>query len=279
VSSELTVNSSYEREKENHVTFWSSQTLEANLAQLIPSGGAPIVDCNAITMTVGKNYYVTPRWSDGDSGTRTVHLLDQGEAIAIPPGQFGFLETAETIKLDGRVMGFISFKATYKMKGLVNVSGFHVDPGWEGPLKFALYNAGPNPIHIQQGMPLFLLWIANLDEPSKMQRTKASSDDDFVRMVNGVSGSVNSGYDLSDRITTLELKQAATNEQIAWIKGIGLALAVGVSLMFVRFLLDESSTKPPATGSSHAESTVEALPSQAQQSDGADEPIPVQPEK
>lgn len=186
---------------------------------------------------MGNNSYVTPRWSADDSVTQTVRVLADGETVTIPPGQFGFLETSETVALPTTVMGFISFKATYKMQGLVNVSGFHVDPGWNGPLRFALFNAGPNPIHLKQGMQLFLLWIANLDESTDKCRKKPSSPDDFIRMVNGVSGSVNSGYDLSDRVAALEMDQVRTKEQISFIKGVGLALVGGVALMLLRFLL------------------------------------------
>lgn len=72
-----------------------------------------------------------------------------------PPGQFAFILAEETVRVPPSAMAFISMRATFKMKGLVNVSGFHVDPGWNGPLIFAVHNAGPGPVHLQRGLPLF----------------------------------------------------------------------------------------------------------------------------
>jgi dCTP deaminase len=93
-------------------------------------------------------------------------------------------------------MGFISIKATYKLKGLVNVSGFHVDPGWSGPLIFAVFNAGPAPVHLQRGLPLFLLWIADLDEPSEKRKTKHGPDGIPPTAINNITGVVDSIYAL-----------------------------------------------------------------------------------
>jgi dCTP deaminase len=45
--------------------------------------------------------------------------------------------TEEIIRVPKEAMAFISMRATFRMKGPVNVSGFHADPGWEGPLIFA----------------------------------------------------------------------------------------------------------------------------------------------
>ncbi len=41
--------------------------------------------------------------------------------------------------------------------------GLHVDPGFSGPLKFAVFNAGPSTICVKQGEESFLIWYADLD--------------------------------------------------------------------------------------------------------------------
>ena len=41
--------------------------------------------------------------------------------------------------------------------------GFHVDPGYEGRLVFAVFNAGSVPIVVKQEEPTFLLWYVSLD--------------------------------------------------------------------------------------------------------------------
>ena len=50
--------------------------------------------------------------------------------------------TKESIEVPLDALGLISIRSKYKLKGLINVSGFHVDPGFRGSLVFAVYNAG-----------------------------------------------------------------------------------------------------------------------------------------
>lgn len=50
---------------------------------------------------------------------------------------------------------------------LVNVSGFHVDPGFKGKLVFSVYNAGASQISLEKGEPCFLIWFAELSEKEK----------------------------------------------------------------------------------------------------------------
>jgi len=61
-----------------------------------------------------------------------------GKQIAIPPGQLALLITEEEVAIPTNRIGFISIKFTAKMRGLINVSGFHVDPGFKGKLKFSV---------------------------------------------------------------------------------------------------------------------------------------------
>ena len=154
------------------MAFWSSQRLETHLNILVGHENRGAVDCNAITMRVGREIYITPGLEQVAPGSHTKQILPHDGPIAIPPGQFAFLQTEEIVTIPPEVMGFISIKATFKSKGLVNVSGFHVDPGWSGSLIFAVFNAGPATIHLQRGMDLFLLWIADLDEPSEKRKQK-----------------------------------------------------------------------------------------------------------
>ena len=60
-------------------------------------------------------------------------------------------------------IAFISIRASIKFKGLINVSGFHVDPGFRGQLRFAVYNAGSSEIDLDQDERVFMIWFADLD--------------------------------------------------------------------------------------------------------------------
>ena len=46
------------------------------------------------------------------------------------------------------------------MQGLVNISGFHVDPSHQGRLVFAVNNVGPSDIRLQLEEPTFTIFFA-----------------------------------------------------------------------------------------------------------------------
>jgi dCTP deaminase len=182
------------------MAFWSSQRVERELHRIVGHEDRDLVDCNAITMRVGGEIYITPGLEQAAPSSHTKQLLQPGQPIAIPPGQFAFLLTEEVVTIPAEAMGFISIKATFKLKGLVNVSGFHVDPGWSGPLIFAVFNAGPATVHLQRGMELFLLWIAQLDEASEKRKEKPGPPGIPPAMINNISGVVDSIYALEKRL-------------------------------------------------------------------------------
>jgi dCTP deaminase len=91
----------------------------------------------------------------------------EGKYLRIPPGQFALLCTLESLDIPHNAMGFISVKTSEKIKGLINVSGFHVDPGFKGHLKFSVYNAGNRLICLDYGSECFLLWLCSIDRETK----------------------------------------------------------------------------------------------------------------
>lgn len=200
------------------MAFWSSQKLEAHLPRLTDNPDATMIDCNALTLRVGPEYYVTPGLEHPSPGTHTKQSLDIGQGMAIPPGQFAFLLTEEKITIPPEMMGFISVKATYKLKGLVNVSGFHVDPGWSGRLIFTVFNAGPSTIHLERRLAVFLLWIADLDAPSERRKGAPGHEGIPPAIIGNITGVVDSIYALEKRV---EKNIADTSEkQDAEIKKI-----------------------------------------------------------
>lgn len=244
------------------MSFWSHQTLLANLAQIVHSGERPKVDANSIELTLGSKVYISPSWHEKSPLKKTIHQYENDDCFTIPPGQFGFLQTAQNISIPPTVMGFISLKSSKKMLGLVNVSGFHVDPGWNGPLTFAVFNAGPSPVHLKVGMELFLLWIADLDQETTKPRTKIFSKDHFLDTVNGVSGSVKSGYDLQAKLEQLDRKV----EFHRYVFSILMIILLGITGRYIwssmstperhtseSSIADKSSVKYPAYGQTQKE--------------------------
>ena len=103
------------------------------------------IDCAAYTLRVGSEVFISPSTAV-EAATKTKLLLKEDEGFAIPPpGQFALVLTEESVEVPKSAVAFISMKARIKFKGLVNVSGFHVDPGYHGKLLFAIYNANASP--------------------------------------------------------------------------------------------------------------------------------------
>jgi len=194
------------------MAFWSSQTLEKRIGQLIDPPDANMIDCNAITLRIGTEIYITPEVAQAH--TQTKQRLRNNQGFLIPPGQFAFLMTEEVVRVPPETMAFISMKTTFKKKGLVNVSGFHADPGWEGPLIFAVFNAGPASVHLHRGLPLFLIWYADLDHPSEERKKNPGSREIPAVTINNLTGGVNSLNVLDVKLTEEAQRRREEDEKL-----------------------------------------------------------------
>ena len=219
------------------MSFWTSQQLEARLPHLIKGFSSSKIDCNAYTLTVGDQIYVSPTDRAPDPSSVTIRRIDPGGAFVVPPGQFAFLITSETIRVPIDAMAFISMKAKLKFRGLVNVSGFHVDPGYEGKLVFSVFNAGPTDVHLCQGQDCFLIWYSSLEGESEKHKIGIGSTAISTDLINTLPGEVQSFAgllrklsDVEERLTSrlnvLEPKQAALDGAIRFTIGLLVAFVV-----------------------------------------------------
>lgn len=160
--------------------FWSGETL-CDYVETSPSGShlkKEAVEFASIRLSIGEEVYVTPIGT-ADPKYRTKRRLKDREAFEIPPGQLAFITTEETVTVPSNAIAFISMrsKAT-KFAGLINVSGFHVDPGYSGKLIFVVFNAGPASIHAARGDQWFVIFFADLDRAST--KYIRNSKDDYA---------------------------------------------------------------------------------------------------
>ncbi len=184
--------------------FWSGETLKERLPHLIEPFEQSRVDCAAYTLSVGPEVYVSPSSQETDPMAVTVCQLARIKAFTIPPGQLAFLLTEETVTIPDDALAFISIRAKIKFRGLVNVSGFHVDPGYSGQLTFAVFNAGPIPIHLKRGQELFLIWYAGLDRKTNLKKKDTAPEGLNTEIITGVAGKLQSFSSLSTKITDVD---------------------------------------------------------------------------
>jgi dCTP deaminase len=212
--------------------FWCSETLTARVNDLVPKAcGKTRVDRVAIELCLGHEVFIT-----GQSTKRSVQPQEQ---ISIPAGQMALLLTEERIKIPADAMGFISMKSGVKLHGLVNISGFHVDPGYDGHLVFSVFNSGPVSVPLTRGEPLFMLFVCSLDSATAnlydgARQGLTTITDEMVRGLQGTFPSPTALQkqigimqgNVTDEIARVETKIAS----IKWWAGIiGVILGVVLS--------------------------------------------------
>lgn len=220
------------------MAFWRGETIAAQGDAIVSPFDKNAIDCNAYTLSMGDLWYCT---SDGVSPKFSKpETLEDGDIFVIPPGQFAFLRTKETVTIPDTAMAFISMKATFKFEGLINVSGFHVDPGYHGRLLFSTYNAGPSHVYLREGMGLFLIWFADLDQKTQKTRTGGEKElsTDLVRKM----GPILSLQSVSEAIYKIEFK--VTVQYTIFAFAVAFFTAIFFAL-FSHWLDTPASPSPP----------------------------------
>ena len=205
--------------------FWSTETLKARLPALIDGFVLGNVETASYTLTIGEEVFISPIEASSGALSQTVKRLAIDECFTIPPGQFANLITSETVAVPNDALALISIKFQIKGRGLVNVSGFHVDPGYKGRLVFTVFNAGPAPIHLRRGQPTFLIWYASLDQPTSDVRDLAIKPPltqiDQTRII---SGEVPSYAGLRERIRAVEESQKVHTAIAAFLVSVAFLM-------------------------------------------------------
>jgi dCTP deaminase len=161
------------------------------------------------------------------SSKESVKCLDGNESVTIEPGDFALMLTEERLSLPTTHMGMITLRLRYKALGLINVSGFHVDPGYTGHLIFAVYNAGPRPVTVRRGDPLFKI-IFNKMDGEESPPTEKGYESIPADLMTSLQGPPVSAHALKQEVETLKEKVrlliAAVGSLAATIIGAGIAL-------------------------------------------------------
>lgn len=225
------------------MSFWSSERLRKRreLENLIVPWDEDRVQHGAYELSLGPEAFITTK------GTKTRLDVAKQKQVVIPPGQFGLLLTEETVSIPQDAIGFISIKFSIKQRGLVNVSGFHVDPGFTGRLKFAVYNAASQNIVLSYKAPVFMIWLSDLTGSSadKYDGNHSNqieiSDEDVMK----IQGKVASPGALKRQIDGLR-------NEIRVIEVLLFGILLAIVGAFAKSCIDKPSqpTAPAATSSS-----------------------------
>lgn len=250
------------------MAFWSGAKLRTEVAkqEIVKPFDKNKIDCSAYTLTLGAEAFVSPSFGDNlqenlkqSLAQPSIELVGGreiakgGGEVVIPPGQFAFLLTEEIIQVPKEVMGFISLKSSAKFQGLINVSGFHVDPGFAGRLIYSVFNAGPSALHFSRGDDLFLLWLTDLDGRAvkPFYKEKPGYVDIPSSLVSQVSRETYSLQSLSDQVDQL-------SDQVKLFKALASGAAAGLALMIA--VLTYIGLQPASPSESVAPVTEVPLP-------------------
>ena len=110
-------------------------------------------------LRLGEEYFLIGEDFPGKLDDEQVYLI-------LRPGQFAFLTSYEVLNIPFNLLGFITLRSTYKNQGLVNISGFHVDPTFSGRLRFAVQNVGPSDLRLRYKEHTFTIFFAKVDAQS-----------------------------------------------------------------------------------------------------------------
>jgi dCTP deaminase len=169
-------------------------------------------------LRLGEEVYVT-------TDKLPVRLSSTNDTIAIQPGEFGILMTHEYIHVPTNFVGLISLRFSFKKEGLINISGFHVDPGFTGRIIFSVFNTGPRSVVLRLKDPVFMIMFEQLNDAAtayagvfKQQRHIP------IDIVTSLAGQSVNVVSLDGRVKSLE-------NTLRILEGILIAL-VGVALTY-----------------------------------------------
>ena len=82
---------------------------------------------------------------------------DSATSLNLDAGDFALVLTKELVKLPLNIAGSIGMRSTLARRGLILLHGMQIDPGFEGHLRFGLYNASPRRITLDYADDLCMI--------------------------------------------------------------------------------------------------------------------------
>lgn len=205
------------------------ERINLHLSNSQPSSG-PLFDDFDANLLNGMAYDLRVGHQAYLSSKKLPERLDVSESgmLRIEPGDFATLVTHEYIYVPPNLMAFISVRMMYKRKGLVNISGFHVDPNFRGRIFFTVYNAGPREVVLQYKQPAFMIIFEEIDRAFPKKGTEYDGQTELrPEFVAELGGTSVSPRNLDDRLRRLEDR----------INDVVLPVAVGLIISLVALVV------------------------------------------
>lgn len=207
--------------------FLSDADIEARQGELFPGQTIPAgrIAGASVDLCLGAHYYLS-------SEAVPKVLTGEDPYLRIPRGDFALLMTDERVQLPPDMLALITMKlGVAKARGLINVSGFHVDPGFEGALTYAVYNAGPSDITVKYRDPLFQIFFSQLSSTAKKpydgdMKGRTELPTEMVAKI--ASGDPVNPVNLDKRLRQLELKATMLTAGLAILAAPLVAYIIGV---------------------------------------------------
>jgi dCTP deaminase len=187
--------------------FLTDKEIKARSKQFFPKGYVAEQAIGAsYDLSLGEEVYI----SGEDSPKK---LSKSSPFISLPRGQFALLMTKEYVKMPKDHFGLISVRFWKKAQGLINVSGFHVDPGFEGKILFSVFNAGPSDVVLRYGEPTFMIFFYKLRENvgRKYEGEMLEQENLPTKLVTSLKGTSASLSDVDKRT-----RELAINIRVHW---------------------------------------------------------------
>lgn len=168
--------------------------------------------------------------SNNDSKT----VLSPRNSLHLQAGDFALVLTKEKVKFPLDMAGNIGMRSWLARKGLMLLAGMQVDPGFEGHLRFGLYNASPRAITLDDGDALCMLEFHRLSGavehppariPELLEGTLPEVDRDFLRSLETTSLS-----DLSQNVRSLTQSVTFLTKLMTWFL-LPLIIAIFAGLL------------------------------------------------
>ena len=213
------------------VGFLGKQELEANWDMIFPRVDcAPEVD-KPSEADWGKNpasidLHLGPEHFTTELGS-TKRLTPDRPLVTVARGHFALLMTREHIEMPSNVLGFITMRYGYKRQGIINVSGFHVDPGFRGHLIYAVYNAGPSDLQFKLDDAVFSIFFSRLASTPSEKLIREPQESISRDSVNDLSGGRSSSIvAVEARVAQLEVFRSVAIGAFIAIAAPGVFLAL-----------------------------------------------------